>query len=56
MLKVTKDDVLLYIKILIEDFEALKVGTWVPDEASCDASIEISERIQAFLEALPCDS
>ena len=56
MPNVTKDDVLLYLKILIEDFEALKAGTWVPDEASCDASIEMSERIQAFLEGLPCDS
>ena len=44
------------IKCLIDDFEALKSGDWVPDDDSIEASIEVSERIQAFLEALPCDS
>ena len=56
MPSVTKEDALLYMQYLINDFEALKAGTWVPDDDSCDASIEVAERIQAFLEALPCDS
>ena len=53
---VTKEEAQALIKCLIDDFEALKAGTWVPDDDSIDASIEVSERIQAFLEGLPCDS
>ena len=55
----TKEEALALIQCLIDDFEALKSGDWVPDDDSCDASIEVAERIQAFLaflEALPCDS
>lgn len=52
----TKAEALTLVQCLIDDFEALKSGAWVPDDDSCDASIEVSERIQAFLEALPCDS
>ena len=56
MPNVTKAEALALIQCLINDFEALKSGDWVPDDDSCDASIEVSERIQAFLEALPCAS
>lgn len=56
MPSVTKKEALALIQCLINDFYALKAGTWVPDDDSIDASIEVSERIQAFLEALPCDS
>ena len=53
---VTKEEAQALCQCLIDDFEALKTGDWVPDDDSCDASIEVSERIQAFLEALPCGS
>ena len=53
---VTKEEAQALIQCLIDDFEALKSGAWVPDEASIEASIEVSERIQAFLEGLSCDS
>ena len=56
MPSVTKEEAQALIKCLIDDFEALKSGDWVPDDDSIEASIEVSERIQAFLEALPCDS
>lgn len=53
---VTKEEAQALIKCLIDDFEALKSGDWVPDDDSIEASIEVSERIQAFLEGLPCAS
>ena len=56
MPSVTKKEALALIQCLINDFEALKSGDWVPDDHSCDASIEMAQRIQTFLEALPCDS
>lgn len=56
MPNVTKEEALLLIEGLLADMLMLKTGDWVPDDDSCDASIEMSERIQAFLEDLPCDS
>ena len=56
MATVTKEEAQALIQCLIDDFEALKSGDWVPDDDSCDASIEVAERIQAFLEGLSCDS
>lgn len=56
MVTVTKEEALALMQCLIDDFEALKSGDWVPDDDSIDASIEVSERIQVFLEALPCAS
>ncbi len=56
MPNVTKEEAQALIKCLIDDFEALKSSDWVPDDDSCDAVIEVSERIQAFLEGLSCDS
>ena len=56
MPNVTKEEAQALIQCLIDDFKSLKSGDWVPDDDSCDASIEVSERIQAFLEGLPCDS
>lgn len=56
MPSVTKEDALLYMQYLINDFEALKAGTWVPDDDSIDASCEMAERVQAFLEGLSCAS
>lgn len=53
MPNVTKAEALTLVQCLIDDFEALKSGAWVPDDDSIDASIEVSERIQAFLESLP---
>ena len=32
------------INSVIEDLEMLKDGTWVPDQHSCDASIEMLKR------------
>jgi len=32
------------INSVIKDLEMLKDGTWVPDDDSCDASIEMLER------------
>jgi hypothetical protein len=32
------------INSVIKDLKMLKKGTWVPDEDSCDASIEMLER------------
>lgn len=52
MPNVTKEEAQARIKCLIVDFEALKSGDWVPDDDSCDASIEVVERIQALLEGL----
>ena len=56
MVTVTKEEALALCQCLIDDFEALKSGDWVPDDCSCDVSIEGAERVRAFLEALPCDS
>ena len=53
---VTKEEALALIQCLISDFEALKSGDWVPDDDSCDVSIEVAECIQAFLEEVPCAS
>ena len=52
MVTVTKEEAQALIKCLIDDFEALKSGDWVPDDDSCDASIEGAERVRAFLEGL----
>jgi hypothetical protein len=40
------------INLVIEDLEMLKDGTWVPDEHSCDASIEMLERAKTKIKEL----
>mgnify|MGYP000892044314 CR=1 FL=1 len=56
MATVTKEEAQALIKCLIDDFEALKSGDWVPDDDSCDASIEAIWRLQEFVEGLSCAS
>ena len=38
-------EVLHKLNQVLEDFQMLRDGTWVPDEASCEASIENVESI-----------
>lgn len=45
----TKDDILSRLRALHEDFTMLKNGDWIPDNHSCDASIESCE---ALIEAI----
>ena len=35
-----KEKVLTKLNLILKDFEMLKDETWVPDEDSCDCSIE----------------
>ncbi len=40
------------INSVIKDFQMLKSGEWVPDEDSCDASIEMLERAEEKIKKL----
>lgn len=53
MRKVTdKEDVLNYLDILMEDFEMLRDGDWIPDEKSCEASMEVLQAVINFMEEM----
>lgn len=34
---------------LIIDFEMLRDGEWIPDEDSCEASIEMAEKLREYI-------
>jgi len=34
------DKILDKLNLILEDFQMLRDGTWIPDEKSCNASIE----------------
>ena len=38
-------EVLNKLNLVLEDFQMLRDGTWVPDKKSCDASIDNIESI-----------
>ena len=40
------------IDSVISDLEMLKNGTWIPDEKSCNASIELLEKVKVELSKL----
>lgn len=48
----TKDEALEALKTIIEDFTMLKDGDWVPDDDSCDCSIEMASQVFQFLTKL----
>jgi hypothetical protein len=50
------DEIAACLTCLREDLEALKVGTWVPDEASCEASLQMLAKLEHLVGRLPCDS
>ena len=51
------DEIAACFQVLREDLEMLKVGTWVPDEASCEASLQILAKLEHLIgRLLPCDS
>ena len=56
MPNVTKEEALAALKVVKCDLESLESGDWIPDPDSIWAVIAQLGRIQAFLEALPCDS
>ena len=45
----TKDEALLLLKCLHEDFDALMDGTWMPDEDSCVASMELVAALTRYV-------
>ncbi len=47
-----KEDALKYLDVLMEDFEMLRDGDWVPDEKSCEASIEVLQAVINFMEGM----
>lgn len=38
------------VRLLIVDLKMLKKGTWVPDDVSCDASLDNLKLIKRYLE------
>jgi hypothetical protein len=43
-------DATVYLNCLREDFRALKDGDWVPDAASCDASMAVLQEVMDWLD------
>jgi hypothetical protein len=41
-----------WLRCLLEDFEALESGEWVPDADSCHASIEVTQALIKFVQGL----
>ena len=50
------DEISACLACLRQDMEMLREGTWVPDEGSCDASLQMLERLEYLIRRLPCDS
>ena len=50
------DEISACLACLRQDMEMLREGTWVPDEESCDASLQMLERLEYLIRRLPCDS
>lgn len=44
-----KTEVLNKLNLIIEDFQMLRDGTWIPDTESCEASIENLESIISII-------
>jgi len=47
-----KTEALACLSLLQQDVEMLRDGEWVPDDDSCNASIEVIEAIKNYLEEL----
>lgn len=45
----TYDEALQAANCLAQDFDLLMSGDWEPDEDSCQASLEMVERVRAYL-------
>lgn len=45
----THEDAMEAVDCLAQDFDLLMSGDWEPDGASCQASLEMVERIRAYL-------
>ena len=50
------DEIAACILCLREDLEMLRDGLWVPDETSCEASLQMLAKLEHLIEKLPCDS
>jgi hypothetical protein len=46
----SKAEALAALKTLAEDFSLLASGDWVPDDDSCDASLDVVEALREWVE------
>ena len=47
-----KTEALAALSLLSQDMEMLKAGDWVPDNDSCDASLEVIEALRKFVASM----
>lgn len=45
----TKREALELLKCLAEDFALLASGNWIPDDDSCEASLDVVERLRNII-------
>lgn len=48
----TRTEALDYLNCLVTDFELLRDGDWIPDDDSCDASLDVLSALIEFVEGL----
>lgn len=48
---ISKKHVITAVNTVIDDIEMLKDGTWIPDEHSCDDTLDNLELIRKYLES-----
>lgn len=49
---VTKEEAVAALNNLKEDFELLSDGSWVPDEDSCQASMDNVDKVLTYIKEL----
>ena len=45
------NEILQKLNLILEDFQMLRDGSWVPDEKSCDASIDNVNSVIQIIES-----
>jgi len=49
----THEEVLLLLRCLYEDFEALRTGDWAPDDDSCYDCMDVVTALKRYICKLP---